>query len=66
MYDQQYHQLMSNAIHRPYTQDTRDFLAKQLRIARNLPSSKNAVRNLTWDVSRVAWPIKLRPNGRYR
>ncbi len=64
MYDAQYHQLMNNAIHRPYAQSSRDFLAKQLRAARG--KSKAALRNLTWDVSRVAWPIKLRPDGRYR
>ncbi len=64
MYDEQYHQLINNAIHRPYAQSSRNFLAKQLWTAR--AKSKAAVRNLTWDISRVAWPIKLRPDGRYR
>ena len=65
MQDEWYHQLINNAIHRPYAQSTRNFLACRLRVARR-DTSKAAVRNLTWDVARVAWPIKLRPNGRYR
>ena len=64
-YDKWYRQIINNAIHRPYNQSTRNFLAHHLQIVRQ-ESSKAAVRNLIWDIARISWPIKLRPNGRYR
>ena len=63
-YEDWYHQLINNAIHRPYKQSTRDFLARHIRIERR-EASRAAVRNLVWDITHISWPIKLRSNGRY-
>ena len=63
MYQDWYHELINNAVLRPYEQSTRDNLAYRLRNARLL--SRAARRNLSWDIGRISWPIKRRPNGRY-
>lgn len=55
-----YHATMSALIHYPYSQRTRNLVA---RLIREAPRHQRG--NIVYRVSFIGWPVKARPNGRY-
>lgn len=63
-YPAYYHKALNAIIHNPYDRHTRNKLAEAICKARK-SGDKDFVRHIVKTANLIAWPIKLRPNGRY-